>query len=298
MSRKFLSPIGVLSQATDPTGASNGDLYFNTTNNVYKQYTGSTWVNLVAQPTDGVAGGRIFTGDTTPSSPTTGDIWIDSTNYTALGTSANTINTVVQRDNTGGFSAGAVSFTAGSTTAVALTASIPTGSSANILELKSPDFGGSTSLINVDVAGNLNFTGGQQINNTGGSVNIYRVSAGDYIFSSNRLYTYGALWGGFNDLGAVSGAVSIDFSLQNVYKITVGGGNVTLTNPNPTLWSGQCATLIIYTSGTTTRTVTFSTGFKTGNTSLLTGTTSGKYFVLNYVCDGVTFIETSRTAAI
>jgi hypothetical protein len=301
MSRKFLSPIGVLSRASDPTGAANGDLYFNTTTNCYKQYTGSAWVNLVAQPTDGVAGGRIFTGDTAPSSPTTGDLWIDSTNYTALGTSANTINTVVQRDNEGGFSAGAVSFTAGSTTAVPLTASIPAGSYANILELKSPDFGGSTPITYVDVAGNLNFTGGQQINNNYGSVNAYRINAGDYIFAGNRISTFGAIYGGFNDdfsVTPITTATALDFYNLNTYKITPGA-NVTLSiTPTYTLpLAGQCGTLIILTSGTANRTITFGTGFKTG-TALATGTVSGKYFVINYISDGNYFIETSRTAAI
>lgn len=78
MSRKFLSPIGVLARATDPAGASAGDLYYNTTNGCYKQYTGSAWENLVAQPTDGLTGGTIFTGDTTPTSAISGDLWVDT----------------------------------------------------------------------------------------------------------------------------------------------------------------------------------------------------------------------------
>lgn len=83
MSRKHLTPIGVLSQATDPTGANSGDIYFNTTIGCYKQYTGSAWVNLVAQPTDGLAGGRVFTGDTTPTGPVAGDLWVDSTGFSS-----------------------------------------------------------------------------------------------------------------------------------------------------------------------------------------------------------------------
>jgi hypothetical protein len=86
MSRKFLAPIGVLARATDPTGTAAGEIYYNTTNGCYKEYDGTSWKNLVAQPTDGVAGGTIFTGDTTPTSPVIGDLWVDSnTSSTANG---------------------------------------------------------------------------------------------------------------------------------------------------------------------------------------------------------------------
>lgn len=86
MSRKFLAPIGVLARATDPTGTAAGEIYYNTTNGCYKEYDGTSWKNLVAQPTDGVAGGTIFTGDTSPTSPVIGDLWVDSnTGITANG---------------------------------------------------------------------------------------------------------------------------------------------------------------------------------------------------------------------
>jgi hypothetical protein len=299
MSRKFFSPIGVLSQATDPTGASNGDLYFNTTNNVYKQYTGSTWVNLVAQPTDGVAGGRIFTGDTTPSSPTTGDIWIDSTNYTALGTSANTINTVVQRDNTGGFSAGAVSFTAGSTTTVAISASVPAGTTSNILELNSPDGGGLVTSVTSN--GTLNINGAGGISMPYANLSAYNISLNGYLLGSGSISTYGAIRGGFDDSFSatpITTATAIDFYTKNIYKITPGA-SLTLSI-TPTYYipvAGQCGTLIILTNTTSSRTITFGGGFKSTGT-LATGTTSGKYFVINYISDGNSFIETSRTAAL
>lgn len=61
--------------------------------------------------------------------------------------------------------------------------------------------------------------------------------------------------------------------------------------------AGEKRTLIILTSGTTSYTLTFGTGFKTTGT-LVTGTTSARRFVINFVSDGTYLIETSRTVAI
>ena len=55
-------------------------------------------------------------------------------------------------------------------------------------------------------------------------------------------------------------------------------------------------TVQIVTSGTSSRTVTFGTGFKTTGT-LATGTVSGKSFMVSFISDGGTWIETARTAA-
>ena len=59
---------------------------------------------------------------------------------------------------------------------------------------------------------------------------------------------------------------------------------------------GQDLYLQILTSGTTSYTLTFSTGFHSTGT-LATGTSSGKYFMLHFVNIGGTFYEGSRTAA-
>lgn len=61
--------------------------------------------------------------------------------------------------------------------------------------------------------------------------------------------------------------------------------------------AGQRRTLIILTSGTTSYTLTFGTGFKTTGT-LVTGTVSARYFVIEFMSDGTNMIETSRTSAI
>lgn len=60
--------------------------------------------------------------------------------------------------------------------------------------------------------------------------------------------------------------------------------------------SGRTYALVITTSGTTSRTLTFSTNFKTTGT-LATGTTSAKKFVITFIFDGTSFNEVSRTTA-
>lgn len=55
--------------------------------------------------------------------------------------------------------------------------------------------------------------------------------------------------------------------------------------------------LIITTSGTSSYVVTFGTNFKTTGT-LTTGTVSAKVFVIQFIFNGTSFIEVSRTTAI
>lgn len=84
-----------------------------------------------------------------------------------------------------------------------------------------------------------------------------------------------------------------DASLNNVFTLTpTGSVNINISNSLP----GQRLTLIILTSGTSSYTQTFNTGFKTTGT-LATGTSDAKYFVLNFISDGTTVYEVSRTTA-
>jgi hypothetical protein len=48
MSKRFLTPLGLLSATSDPVSASTGDVYFNSSSNVTRVYYGSAWVNLSA----------------------------------------------------------------------------------------------------------------------------------------------------------------------------------------------------------------------------------------------------------
>ena len=93
-----------------------------------------------------------------------------------------------------------------------------------------------------------------------------------------------------------SGTVAISASTTNLQQvctltpgqtesITISGGQY-----------GQSLYLLILTSGSSTYTLTFSTGFHPAST-LATGSTSGKYFMLHFVNVGGTYFEVSRTAA-
>lgn len=88
-------------------------------------------------------------------------------------------------------------------------------------------------------------------------------------------------------------AVAINANEAQVFSLTPGQNEtITVTGGN----AGQMLYVVITTSGTTSRTLTFSTGFKVTGT-LATGTTSAKVFTICFVSDGTNFNEVSRTAA-
>lgn len=72
MAQKFLTPITLLNSSSDPGSAEKGDIYFNTTLNAPKVYTGLSWVP--------VSSGGASVSDTAPTSPAVGSIWFNSTN--------------------------------------------------------------------------------------------------------------------------------------------------------------------------------------------------------------------------
>ncbi len=76
-------------------------------------------------------------------------------------------------------------------------------------------------------------------------------------------------------------------------KVTVTASR-TLTTTVPA--AGVRCSVVILTSGTSSWTVTFGTGFKPTGT-LATGTSSAKVFVVNFLSDGTNLYEAGRTAA-
>lgn len=95
-------------------------------------------------------------------------------------------------------------------------------------------------------------------------------------------------------LGTVSTSpLSINATQGRIQTLTPGAS---LTLNAVTAPAGTELTLIIITSGTTSRTLTFGTNFKSTAT-LATGTTSAKTFVMHFISDGTNLLETSRTAA-
>lgn len=87
--------------------------------------------------------------------------------------------------------------------------------------------------------------------------------------------------------------VAMALATNSVVKVTP---NATATFTTTVAPAGSRASVIIVTSGVTSYTITFGTGFLTTGT-LATGTTTAKTFVLEFVSDGTTMIETGRTTA-
>lgn len=71
MAKKFLTPINVVNLSSDPASGTEGDVYYNTVSDKLKIYSNSTW-SEVSQ------GSIVYYQTTAPSSPSIGDVWVDS----------------------------------------------------------------------------------------------------------------------------------------------------------------------------------------------------------------------------
>lgn len=96
-----------------------------------------------------------------------------------------------------------------------------------------------------------------------------------------------------NFVTAGSADTAMILKSRKVVKLTPNSTR-TLTTTVP--YAGATRQLIILTSGTTSYTLTFGTGFKTTGT-LATGTVSARVFVIDFVSDGTNLYEVSRTVA-
>jgi len=90
-----------------------------------------------------------------------------------------------------------------------------------------------------------------------------------------------------------NGTTAMAFGTNSAVKVTPTG-NATLTTTVPA--AGLERQLMILTSGVSSFTLTFGTGFKPTAT-LATGTTSARVFVVSWVSDGTNLYETARTVA-
>lgn len=90
-----------------------------------------------------------------------------------------------------------------------------------------------------------------------------------------------------------NGATNMGFDVNGSVKVTPTA-SATYTTAVPA--AGKRCTILILTSGTTSRTITFGSGFKPVGT-LATGTTSGRVFTINFISDGTNLYEAGRTAA-
>jgi hypothetical protein len=89
-------------------------------------------------------------------------------------------------------------------------------------------------------------------------------------------------------------AAEQNLAVNKLTTVTISA-DTTVTTTVPKV--GSTAYVIVITSGTTTRTVTFGTGFKSTGT-LATGTDAARRFVFQFISDGTNLVEVSRTAAI
>lgn len=90
-----------------------------------------------------------------------------------------------------------------------------------------------------------------------------------------------------------NGTTELALATDNVVKVTPTA-TATFTTTVPA--AGTRCSVIILTSGTTSYTMTFGTGFKSTGT-LATGTTTARLFVVDFISDGTNLLETGRTAA-
>lgn len=86
---------------------------------------------------------------------------------------------------------------------------------------------------------------------------------------------------------------ALALATNNTAKVTPTN-NITFTSTVPA--AGTHCHVIVLTSGTSSFTCTFGTGFKPTGT-LATGTTSARVFVIGFISDGTNLYETGRTAA-
>jgi hypothetical protein len=102
----------------------------------------------------------------------------------------------------------------------------------------------------------------------------------------------GSISGGY--IAHANGTTAMAFGADNVARVTP---NATATFTSTVPAAGAICVLSILTSGTTSYTITFGTGFKSTGT-LATGTVTARYFNITFVSDGTNLIEMSRTTAI
>lgn len=110
--------------------------------------------------------------------------------------------------------------------------------------------------------------------------------------TATNINASGVVNGGYIEHAA--GTTAMAFGSDNVVRVTPNASATYTTTVPP---AGTICVLSILTSGTTSRTITFGTGFKSTGT-LATGTVSARYFNITFVSDGSFLIETSRTVAI
>ncbi len=95
---------------------------------------------------------------------------------------------------------------------------------------------------------------------------------------------------------ATTAPATLDASLGQVFSYTPTQ-SATLNATGVTGVVGSLVYLVVTTSGTTSYTITFGTGFKTTSSTLATGTVTAKVFTITFISDGTNLNEVARTTA-
>ena len=77
MAKRFLTPIGIVNLASDPVSGSEGEIYYNSTDDILKIYVSGSWT-----PIEGGGGAAINVSASAPVAPEEGDAWFDNTDGT------------------------------------------------------------------------------------------------------------------------------------------------------------------------------------------------------------------------
>lgn len=153
----------------------------------------------------------------------------------------------------------------------------------------------SATIPNTDVSGlgTMSTQAASAVAITGGTINGATVGATTpAAVTGTPVASTSVVTSGFTTLAA--GTLALAMASKGVVQVTPNAtGTFTSTVPP----AGTRTTLIVLTSGTTSYTMTFGTGFKTTGT-LATGAVSARYFVFMFISDGTNLIECSRTVAI
>lgn len=282
-----------------------------------------TVTGSLTTPTDATpfAGDLSITGTTTSSGDLTvgsnfvvtaasGNLAINTNKFTVAASSGNTViagtaSVGSTLNSVGNFSVATTNFTvaaANGNTAIAgtlgvtgaATLSSTLGVTGN-MAVNTDKFTVAASSGNTIVAGTLGVTGDVAVNTNKFTVTASSGNtavAGTMAVTGKLTATKGTLKG----ITALtpSSTVSLDPTLGDVFTLVPGQDETINAASVPA--TSQEITLIVTTSGSTSRTLTFGTNFKSTGT-LATGVTTAKVFVIRFIGDGTNFNEVSRTTA-
>jgi hypothetical protein len=114
---------------------------------------------------------------------------------------------------------------------------------------------------------------------------FYTASGISFIPFTGNLKTEGSIAGGYTALA--TGSTAMGFANDKVVKVTPNATTTYTTTVPP---AGSMCTLLILTSGTTSYTITFGSGFKAAGT-LATGTVTARVWAISWASDGTNLYQ-------